>query len=215
VNAPPTCDLRAQLLLYAQYAEKGNPGSVYHNPVDILRDIVPTSPTSETSCVTGTQSTSVDNLPPTAFKFMAAFRRSRTSLTPEPGQSASAPTPSSMPQEVKRKPAVLRRKVATPRPQSLASDSTAPNTSSMRSAATAAESLSSRLDAAASVASANPTDTRMTGSQLSHGCQSETFRSPQLMDSSVSGHSVTQEESPEIRSQKKRNKDTKSGCAIQ
>ena len=32
-NAPPTCDLRAQLLLYAQYAEKGDPASAYSNPL--------------------------------------------------------------------------------------------------------------------------------------------------------------------------------------
>ena len=102
INAPPTCDLRAHLLLYAQYAERGNPASAYSNPAEIISDMgqnvamsdvpfvdhnshgtsrnsieSPQSPHSQTS-------NNVVEHPPTAFKFMAAFRRSRTNLSPEP-----------------------------------------------------------------------------------------------------------------------------------
>ncbi|KAJ7858456.1 kinase-like domain-containing protein [Mycena leptocephala] len=47
VNAPPTCDLHAQLLLYAQYAERGNPGSAFSNPPDVFSE--PHSPGSPRS----------------------------------------------------------------------------------------------------------------------------------------------------------------------
>ena len=95
-NAPPTCDLRAQLLLYAQFAEKGSPGSAYSNSVDLLKvggGHIPTSPVSEVAYVAPSQSSkmSIDtpivqsppphgspNRHPTAFKFMAAFKTKRS-----------------------------------------------------------------------------------------------------------------------------------------
>ena len=51
-NAPPTCDLRSQLLLYAQYAER-DPANSF-SPYEILathanQPMSPTSPTSQTS----------------------------------------------------------------------------------------------------------------------------------------------------------------------
>src|ERR1700722_1512594 len=209
-NAPPTCDLRAQLLLYAQYPQKGNPGSVYSNPLDILHNVVAASPTSEGSFATGTPRTSVDNAtPPTASKFMDAFRRSKSPTSPVPGQSSSAPTPSSMPE--KRKPSVLKRKETKVRPQSLASDSTTANTSSMRSATTAAESLSSNLDARTSLGSAIETEMGIRHSMA----ESEGFRSPERF--SPGYQEDTRDNIPaESRLQRKRNKDSKSGgCAIQ
>lgn len=109
VNAPPTCDLRAQLLLYAQYAEKGNPTSAYATSMDVLkgtRGHIPTSPTSEVAYVAPSPSSkkSVDfplsqsppphassHRPPTAFKFMGfKTKRSRANLTPEPGIGSSS-----------------------------------------------------------------------------------------------------------------------------
>ncbi|KAJ7446686.1 Pkinase-domain-containing protein [Mycena latifolia] len=107
VNAPPTCDLRAQLLLYAQYAEKGNPGSAYSNPLDAANEphSHPMSPVSEVAYVSHTPRTSLDGTapgpgpshhgpnpatPPTAFKFMAAFKRSRSNLSPEPDHASSS-----------------------------------------------------------------------------------------------------------------------------
>lgn len=172
VNAPPTCDLRAQLLLYAQYAENGNPGSAYSHSVDLLKGgggHIPTSPMSEVAYVAPSPSSkmSIDipvspspslnpspNHPPAAFKFMAAFKtkRSRASLTPEPGQvqgsSVSLLPPSSdihsqsdihehrgeKGKVLRRQSSVLRRKPDSKQtPQSLSSNST-PNTASMRSA---------------------------------------------------------------------------------
>lgn len=183
INAPPTCDLRAQLLLYARYAEQGNPESAYANSVNILqggRGHIPTSPTSEVAYVAPSPSSKMSadypiaesslhsgspNRPPTAFKFMAAFKtkRARASLTPEPGQGSSSTSllPASdihsqsdiqertSPQEqkekvVRKKASVLKRnRDLKQRPQSLSSNSTSPNTSSMRSAA---ESMSTRMD---------------------------------------------------------------------
>ncbi len=145
-NAPPTCDLRAQLLLYAQYAEKGNPNSVYSNPADLLRDGHPTSPMSDVSYVahTHTPRTSIDVPPatpntsagsqPTAFKFIEAFKRSRSNLTPDQDYSVAGSSTSSPDKASRTKGPTLQRKITKERPQSLSSNSTAPNSSSLRSA---------------------------------------------------------------------------------
>ncbi|KAI0794041.1 Pkinase-domain-containing protein [Fomes fomentarius] len=159
-NAPPTCDLRAQLLLYAQYAETGNPSSPY-SPMEILAAAAqagpPTSPTSQTSDDGYSRRTSMDSVqpntpsaqthlphPPTAFKVLSAFKRSRSSLTMDQDNQSATSAPSSQPpRQISRKHSVLRRKNADERPQSLSSNSTTPNSASMRSAVTASESLSS------------------------------------------------------------------------
>lgn len=178
VNAPPTCDLRAQLLLYAQYAEKGNPGSAYSNPLDALGEIHPSGPASDVAYVSHTPRTSIEippsaaspghpahsAHPPGAFKFMAAFKRSRSNLSPESAASTKSEATEDMP--VPRKPK-LPMSHGKERPQSLMSSSTDANTSSLRSAATAAESFSSRHDAPRkSRLSSNGTDraTHATGS---------------------------------------------------
>ena len=153
-NAPPTCDLRAQLLLYAQYAESGNPANSY-SPMEILAAAAqggpPTSPTSQTSDDGFSRRTSMDSVqpntpghlahPPTAFKVLSAFKRSRSSLTIDQDQHSATSTPPN--RQVSRKHSVLRRKNADERPQSISSNSTTPNSASMRSAVTAAESVSS------------------------------------------------------------------------
>lgn len=110
VNAPPTCDLRAQLLLYAQYAEERNLGITYSNTMEILKEDgghVLTSPVSEVAHTAPSSSLNMTNdYPPTqgqslqgvydrpssAFKFIAAFKtkRPRTSLSPELGQGSSS-----------------------------------------------------------------------------------------------------------------------------
>ncbi|ESK96507.1 cell division control protein [Moniliophthora roreri MCA 2997] len=144
-NAPPTCDLRAQLLLYAQYAEKGNPSSVYSNPVDLLNEPHPKSPMSDVPYVLhSTPRTSLDSSPPpqsptqtaiphppTAFKF---FKRSRTS---QPGETPTISISSSPPnQENAPHPRKLTRR--SERPQSLGSNSTNPE-NSMRSTSSAGQ----------------------------------------------------------------------------
>lgn len=206
VNAPPTCDLRAQLLLYAQYAEKGNPGSAYSNSVDILKGgggHVPTSPVSEVAYVAPSSSSKMtedyppapdqslqgaSDRPPTAFKFMAAFKtkRSKASLTPEPEQGSSSISllPPNAPNDtqsqrdfhqrkdktIPKKPSLLKRNrdLRQQRPQSQSSDSTSPNTASMRSAA---ESLSSRLEHGRKFAAGTDTGTQ---SRFSAGGEFET-----------------------------------------
>lgn len=148
-NAPPTCDLRTQLLLYAHYAEKGNPA--YSNPAELLQDLQATmsdvaySTSIDTPPQSPTHIVAPEPPPPTAFRFMAAFKRSRTNLSPEPGGSSSLPSSSTVDAEEKahrRRPAVLQKR--GDRPVSVTSDST--GVSSLRSAATAAESFSSQQD---------------------------------------------------------------------
>lgn len=101
-NAPPTCDFRSQLLLYAHYAEQGNPHSLYANPLYEHPEIprAPAAMSDVPYIAHHTPRTSVDtpppppqsthhpapshaSSPPTAFKFMAAlgFKHSRSSLT--------------------------------------------------------------------------------------------------------------------------------------
>ncbi|THU98122.1 hypothetical protein K435DRAFT_965081 [Dendrothele bispora CBS 962.96] len=148
INAPPTCDLRAQLLLYAQYAEKGNPGSAYSNPADAFGDVHPKSPMSDVPFVSHTPRTSLDTsppipipiphpsfahgIPPTAFKSnksMGAFKQPRHHADSQTSISSSPP------REIVRKPTVLRKNDG--RPQSLGSSSTNPH-SSVRSGGTVA-----------------------------------------------------------------------------
>lgn len=146
-NAPPTCDLRAQLLLYAQYAEKGNPSSAYSNPADILGNAHPKSPMSDVAFVSHTPRTSLDTAPPqvppspspasavhppVAFKFMN-FKRPKVGHPPtDPAHLSSSPSLENM----ARKPTVLR-KAHDDRAPSVKSSSTQAN-SSMRSAGTVA-----------------------------------------------------------------------------
>ena len=172
VNAPPTCDLRAQLLLYAQYAEKGNPTSAYATSMDALkmRGHTPTSPTSEVGYVAPPPSSkkSVDfqspsNRPPIAFKLLGfKSKRSKATLTPEPGIGSSSTSllqvgsdthsqgdiqelsEKTLSKVVTKKASVLKRsREPKRRPQSSSSSGTTPNTASMRSVA---ESLSSRVE---------------------------------------------------------------------
>ncbi|KAF9266954.1 hypothetical protein L218DRAFT_996486 [Marasmius fiardii PR-910] len=141
-NAPPTCDLRAQLLLYAQYAEKGNSNSAYSNPVDLLSEPTPKSPMSDVPFVShSTPRTSLDipstpapplsppvspAHPPTAFKLWRRTSRSSQPTDPNHPQTSNTSLPDNMPRTK-----LLRKE----RPQSLGSNSTNQN-SSLRSAQT-------------------------------------------------------------------------------
>ena len=79
---------------------------------------------------------------PTAFKFMAAFRRSRSNLSPDSVTSFTSPGGASGDENERRRPAVLIKRHERP----LSMTSTSTGLSSLRSAATAAESFSSRRD---------------------------------------------------------------------
>ncbi|KIY62610.1 hypothetical protein CYLTODRAFT_169858 [Cylindrobasidium torrendii FP15055 ss-10] len=150
-NAPPTCDLRSQLLLYAQYAEKGNPSSVYSNPADVLNGAHPGTPTSDVSYVAHSHHqsprTSLDGAstpisigsPPTAYRFIGAFKRSKSNLSPDSDVASTSTSPE---KRSHLKAAMLQRHNSRKeRPQSLSSNSTSTGAqSSLRSANTAPES---------------------------------------------------------------------------
>jgi hypothetical protein len=154
-NAPPTCDLRAQLLLYAKYAEMGSPLSAYQNPLDGTREGHPTSPSSDVPYVA--HGTSSSDVPPSphpsphphsksthssaAHKFLGAlaFKRSRSSLSPGPSQPTTHSSHSKAIEETVAPKKIIA--TSTARPESLASDQS--DLSSLRSVATAAESFSS------------------------------------------------------------------------
>ncbi|KAI0705188.1 hypothetical protein BC835DRAFT_1410063 [Cytidiella melzeri] len=168
INSPPTCDLRSQLLLYAQYAEggaSGSPGSVFPNTMDVLPTLMvgPPTPVSDAgfsrTSVDGpsmpTPSSSSPPHPPSAFKVLGAFKRSRSFLFNKDGDANSQThsgtantTPSQQPQrQVTRKMSILGRRhhVSPPRsvaerPSSIASSSASPQNSSLRSGTTASHS---------------------------------------------------------------------------
>ncbi|TFY53358.1 hypothetical protein EVG20_g10152, partial [Dentipellis fragilis] len=165
-RAPPTCDLRSQLLLYAQFAERGT-------PVDFISaargTATATTPASDGFGASSSRA-SLDSAPsppplqsglvnpPSAYKVPHPFKRSRASLSPEPARSASSASlahGTSNKSPVLREENVIRRKLSIlirnkdpkpqrERPRSVSSISTARNTSSMRSMTTTGESLSSR-----------------------------------------------------------------------
>lgn len=198
INAPPTCDLRAQLLLYAQYAEKGNPGSVYSNPLDLLGESKRPGAMSDVPYVAHSASgrTSTDTppppspagqthseSPPTAYRFMAAFKRSRSNLTPEPHLSQSqSSTP--LPEERPRPRRTTLQKRQSDRPQSVMSDST--GVSSLRSAATAAESMSSRHQSQSSSGGRASKAPRFSGNAEASIAESDPNRSSVQLPSELS-----------------------------
>jgi hypothetical protein len=138
-NAPPTCNLRAQLLLYAQYAEKSSTPLELLGPMTLSQSSegVSTPRTSFDFGQPSTQSSSPPPIhPPTAFKVITAFKRSRSSLSPEPAaRSTSSVNYVHTPRE--RRPSLL-----SPNPlkrkdkevtKSLSSKSASPGPSSLRS----------------------------------------------------------------------------------
>lgn len=158
-EAPPTCDLRSQLLLYAQYAEQGSPAGI---PLDGLNGLHPPRPSttipSEVSFATPSPRPSLDvtpssqspsPIPPNAYKFMNPFKRSRSSLATE-NRSPPSTSPSPIPQPLSHDDVAPKRKfsklpsnmISQERPHSLSSNSTAPNAGSMKTA----DSQSSRQE---------------------------------------------------------------------
>ncbi|KAI0084451.1 hypothetical protein BDY19DRAFT_997670 [Irpex rosettiformis] len=171
-NAPPTCDLRSQLLLYAQYAEGGtpvSPNSAFSSPLEGLAPFMgpasPSTPISDAG-VSARNSTDSHGLlssppissppplhPPSAFKVLGAFKRSRSFLLNKDGDSSSparsgtaSPTPSHQPhRQLSRKISLLGRHhhapppsvtTASERPSSIASSTASPRNSSLRSGTT-------------------------------------------------------------------------------
>ncbi|TFK29664.1 hypothetical protein FA15DRAFT_663822 [Coprinopsis marcescibilis] len=239
-NAPPTCDLRAQLLLYAQYAEKGNSASVYSNPVDLMGDARFPAALSDVAYVSHPASASGrmdigtppphshmhgihSESPPTAFKFMTAFKRTRSNLTPEPisNSTSSTPVPAES-EERRRRPTLLSKRAE--RPQSAVSDST--GMSSLRSAATAAESMSSRSGRQRSSQSSSggraTKAPRFTGplpvtieSQVSQPSSPSRFRPDMSTSDASTSYSPTGPLSPGDTRRQKRNAKSAGNCIVQ
>ena len=137
-NAPPTCNLRAQLLLYAQYAEKSSSPLELLGPMSLCPNPEGVS-TPRTSFDLGQRSTSGSSTPPnppTAFKVLTAFNRLRSPLSPEPAaQSTSSVNSIPAPRERRISllpPNPLRRKEKEI-VRSLSSNSISPGSSSLRS----------------------------------------------------------------------------------
>jgi len=137
-NAPPTCNLRAQLLLYAQYAENGSSPLEFTGPMTLSSstDGVSTPRTSFDFGQPSPSSATSPVHPPTAFKVLTAFKRSRSSLSPEPA-TRSTPSVNSIPTPRERRtsflpPNPLKRKDKEAA-RSLSSNSTSPGPSSLRS----------------------------------------------------------------------------------
>jgi hypothetical protein len=236
VNAPPTCDLRAQLLLYAQYAEKGNPSSAYSNPLDAIGEPKRPGAMSDVSYIAHSSAngrTSIDTppaspsqafqseSPPTAYRFMAAFKRSRSNLTPEP-HSSKSPSATPQPPEPEERPrqrkTTLLHKRPPERPQSAMSDST--GVSSLRSAVTAPDSsLSSRHQQSSGGRASKPPriSTNAGISVTESGVNSTPSQLPsELSTSSYYTHSSTGTHDAKPTRQKRNAKSSQSGnCIIQ
>ncbi|KAG1767192.1 hypothetical protein EV702DRAFT_1050466 [Suillus placidus] len=155
-EAPPTCDLRSQLLLYA---EQGSPAGI---PLDGLNGLHPPRPSttipSEVSFAMPSPQPSLDVTPPSqspsptppnAYKFMNPFKHSRSFLATE-NRSPPSASPSPIPQPLSHDDVAPKRKlsklpsnmISKERPHSLSSNSTAPNAGSMKTA----DSQSSRQE---------------------------------------------------------------------
>lgn len=224
-NAPPTCDLRSQLLLYAQYAENGTPNSPYTNPMEILaaaQAVSPTTPMSDAGFssrpsldVPSPSSSPYPVSPPTAFRVLAKFKRSHSSLnTNDSDPNNSSPTLANQ-KAVKHKRSVLRRNPASrERPPSISSS--ADRSSSMRSAATGTESLASRPDTIRqSVPSIVETESSVAGRsdlRLSKMTSFSGISATTERDESIPGNL------PRESRHRKRDRDSKSssnGCLVQ
>jgi len=96
-RAPPTCDLRSKLLMHAQFPERGSPADIF------TRLPTPAGPASDGLGASSSRgsldrertnspqlSASSPPHPPVAYKVLAPFKRSHTSLSQGPTQSNSS-----------------------------------------------------------------------------------------------------------------------------
>ncbi|KAL6298975.1 hypothetical protein BKA93DRAFT_743141 [Sparassis latifolia] len=224
-SAPPTCDLRTQLLLYAQYAEIGNAGNPY-DPADLLEAIQTSYPASPGSENSATPRTSIDTPlstsppqgspihPPSAFKVLNAFKRSRSSLTVDQTRTSPAPSPvpraSTSNRTVTHKLSVLKRKTeGKERPISISSSSTSPNSSSLRSTGTAMETSSRRDTPPRSTLSIVEAETR------SAADKAESRLSRMTSYSVVSATGTEREDRRSLAVSEDVRKGKKNGCVVQ
>lgn len=226
-DAAPTCDLRSQLLLYAQFAEKSNT-NVFHYPQDganassppIHTPLVP----SEISFVTpsprpGTELTSpnpgLPPKPPAAFRIISGFGRSRSSLcvSHPPASPSLVPAANADDKAPERKSSRLRHSVSSKeRPQSESSNSTGPKSINT------VDSQSSRQEPRRSFFSIMEPDTdsvTRTSQRVSEGGTSS-----KITSNGGSAFEKVQQDLPGTVSrdsdrQKKRNSEKHSNCVLQ
>lgn len=149
--APPTCGIRSQLLQIANYP----PSPDSPQALELFKQFTPSSSPLADSVLSPSQANSPaqEEAPPTAFKMVSAFRRSRSSLTNDQDKSRKRTTSMSQASgggstesvlashtshqaNVRpTRPAVLM-KPAHARPISMSSDNMMPNRGSHRSAET-------------------------------------------------------------------------------
>ncbi|KAK7687875.1 hypothetical protein QCA50_009094 [Cerrena zonata] len=154
--------------------------------------------------------------PPTAFRVLAKFKRSHSSLNTNDSDPNHSSSTLANQKVVKHKRSVLRRNPASrERPPSISS-SASPRSSSMRSAATATESISSRPDTVRqSVPSIVETESSVAGRsnlRLSRMTSYSGISATTERDDSFPGNLA-----PESR-ERKRDRDSKSsgnGCLVQ
>ncbi|KAH0836723.1 hypothetical protein J3R83DRAFT_8452 [Lanmaoa asiatica] len=232
LDAAPSCDLRSQLLLYAQFAEKGN-SNVLHQSHDGANASSPPTHTSvvpsEVSFVTPTLRPTADltsstpssgqSLPPkpaTAFKIISGFGRSRSSLTVSHPSASPSPIPPANAEDKapERTSSKLRHSVnSTERPHSESSNSTG-----MKSVKTM-DSQSSRQEPRRSFFSITEPDTDSlprASQRASEGASSSKMTSNggsafERVQQDVSGHTL----SGDSDRQKKRSSDKLTNCVLQ
>ena len=154
---------------------------------------------------------------PTAFKFMAAFKRSRSNLSPDSVASFTPPGGASGDENERRRPAVLIKRHERP----LSMTSTSTGLSSLQSAATAAESFSSRRNVEQRfegiTAGTNSRKRRPVSAGATIG-DSILRKTPAKVTSSSSRLEATYDEHPDIppqRSRKKRGIRESGNCVVQ
>lgn len=231
-DAAPTCDLRSQLLLYAQFAEKGNSNACQSShdganascPSANTSTVVPSEvsfvtaasrPNADLTSSTPSSGQSLPSKPPAAFKIMSGFGRSRSSLSVAHPSASPSPIPAAGAEDkvAERKSSRLRHNINShERPLSESSNSTG-----ARSFKTV-DSQSSRQEPTRSFFSLTEPDTDSlprAGHRPSGGASSSKIASnggPALerVEQDVSGTS-----SGDPDRQKKRNSEKHTTCVLQ
>jgi hypothetical protein len=234
MHAPLTCDLRAQFLMYAE-SNNGLAQAADHFAAAQARSAgssppteggVPSPRTSFDVQSSGGASSSPYLLhPPTAFKAMSPFKRSRSSLsTPEPAgppPATSDDQSSPIPIRARRRSVLKRSQASHERPASIASISTGqtPNSSSMRSALTAAESFSSHGGRESIMTTTDAEHGRLSHLSAPEGAQSRSSRFTtassavgDAREAGVPGAMPVASDQPRLR---RRDKSSDRNCVVQ
>lgn len=231
-DAAPSCDLRSQLLLYAQFAEKGNSNALHqsHDGANMSSPLAHTSPVvpSEVSFVTPpvrpsanlTSSTpgSGQSLPPkptAAFKIISGFGRSRSSLAVCHSPAFPSPIPAANAEDKarERKSSKLMHNInSTERPHSESSSS-----SGLRSVKTT-DSQSSRQEPRQSFFSITEPDTDSLPRASQRATEGES--SSRITSNGGSAFEWAQQDVPgtlsgDLDCQKKRNGEKHTNCVVQ